>query len=427
MRVGREVETQDPAPTVLTDANGLRFAKYVGYWIGFRFWIDSWSVLPQALMPLLLFKTDDVEESRISIISNGTMLAFENRYLMGKRQGATREFAPLVRGAWQTVVLFMRRSDTKNGTMLGYLNSALVLNVTGSPVGAIASLIDEDPYAVLSVDGGVLRGAAVVADAVDVDVYVDNLRVLQSESPSGAALVDVNGCKIGTAKCFCRDALDAPPCDADLICARLVAPGTCYNVVPGTNYTSCPAIGVEQCPCFNSMCAAGLTCRSIPANARALCHNLPPAPLANATASAAAADEWSGFGCNTARPQDGFSCEIPSVTPADWFAVIIAALLLVAALVRWSAKLLIADPAAVGPAKVADASAADDFLISGGMAFSDYINGQASLPPPPPPFAAPSFNDLVGGGSLSSLPSSGQYLSASAVRQPKESTNLVYR
>jgi hypothetical protein len=78
----------------------------------------------------------------------------------------------------------------------------------------------------------------------------------------------------------------------------------------------------------------------------------------------------------------------------DRFAVIIAALLLIAALVRWSSKLFISDPAAIGPgtfalvhrstrafayisrckpdkivsltARVTD-MAADDYMISGGM------------------------------------------------------------
>lgn len=131
------------------------------------------------------------------------------------------------------------------------------------------------------------------------------------------------------------------------------------------------------------------------------------------------------YGCNTNTTQDGFSCPIPDVSPADWFAVIIAAFLLVAALVRWSSKLIVADPVAVGPARVANAAAADNYLISGGNAYMDYLG--SPLPPPPAPLAA-SFDELVGsvdrpssyGGSLS------QYQSASAIKK-QTSGAMVYK
>ena len=111
------------------------------------------------------------------------------------------------------------------------------------------------------------------------------------------------------------------------------------------------------------------------------------------------------------------------MSPADWFAVIIAALLLVAALVRWSSKLIVADPVAVGPARVANAAATDNYLISGGNAYLDYLG--SPLPPPIAPLSA-SFDELVAvepsnyGGSVS------QYQSASAIRS-HTSGAMVYK
>lgn len=290
VRVGLEITSQEP-PAASDGVNSLRFVKNVGFWVGFRFLVDSWTPVPQTLMPILLFRTSESDEARISIASNGSAVAFENRYQQGKRPAATRSFAPLQRGAWQHVTLFMRRSEN-NGTLRVWFNSENVLNVTNAAVGVFPMAFEEDPYMLLTVDGGFSSAPGVVpppdATPVGVEVYFDSLRVAQTELASGRSLVEPDvskQCPLGGNACYCRDSLTTP-CDGDrLICVRTTVPGYCTGVTPG--FTTCKFLGVDQCPCSAGLCAPGLTCRSLTESARALCHNITtpaPAPGLNATA-----------------------------------------------------------------------------------------------------------------------------------------------
>lgn len=258
----------------------MRFAKDVGYWLGFRLLVLNWTPVLQEFMPLVLFKTDDQDESRVAISRNGTELIFENRYLNGKLVAATRQAVPLRRSTWQYVVLYYKRSAGNNGQMRAWLNGVSVFNATNTPVGVVRPN-DEDPYIVLTLDGGSAMPAQGEVGVAN-DVFIDNVRVAQTELLSGRSLVEpdeTNKCRnsLGKLGCFCRDDQNNP-CDGSLsVCARIEAPGYCTEAA--ANFTTCKFLGTMQCPCaryihwvcfcilfhvsFSSQCSAGLVKRIV--------------------------------------------------------------------------------------------------------------------------------------------------------------------
>jgi hypothetical protein len=247
LRIGLDAPPQDPPPT--GDA-GLRLTRGVGFWLGFRLLMLNWTTVPQEFMPLVLMKTDDWEESRIAISSNGTELVFENRYQNGKIVAATRERVALRRSVWQYVVLYYKRSAGSDGVMRAWLNGVSVCNMTNVPVGVVRPN-DEDPYVVFTLDGG--KAMPTPADeGVANDLFIDNVRVAQTDLPSGRSLVepdDTNKCRnaLGKVGCYCRDDM-ANPCDgATSVCAKIEAPGYCTDAQ--ANFTTCKFLGTAQCPC----------------------------------------------------------------------------------------------------------------------------------------------------------------------------------
>ena len=296
MRIGLDVKVQTPAPLIVEGGTPcLRLTRQVGFWIGFRFQIGAgWNATPAPLMPIMMWRTDDVEDGRVSLASNGSMVVVENRFASGTRAAATRQFSPITRNAWQHIVIFMRRSATANGTMLAWHNGELIFNTTNAIVGLFNALVLEDPYLQLLVDGSVPfvagQPAPVGVSPQAVEVFFDSVRVAQTELASGRALVEPDSsrqCPFGGNGCFCRDNPNSP-CDGDsLLCAQLTLPGYCTRAAPG--FTTCKYLGTLLCPCSAGMCAPGLVCRSIPANERALCHNVSssssPSPSSNSTVS----------------------------------------------------------------------------------------------------------------------------------------------